>query len=1039
MKPIRLEMTAFGPYSRTVILDFTSLADRSMFLITGPTGAGKTSILDAMVYALYGQTSGGLRDGADMRSDYADGEVATRVSFEFALGGKDYRIDRAPRQTLKKLRGTGTKEEQASATLYIKKADAWQEISSRSSEIKSRVTEIIGFRAEQFLQVVLLPQGDFRKLLLASTAERESIMHTLFRTEIYRRLQELLKEEMQEARRQCEDVLQARRAVLAAAGAETEEDLETALTDAAKEAANVSYQLEKRRAVLTVLEERWRLLTAQQKLGERLNEAKVKLQSLSEQQKEIDEQRKLITVLRRLEPLLLKQKRQAELAGELTEAEKTNSLWKKELQSLQRTAERLQQEQKDQESRKPAYDRQKEELQRLTGQLERLTELEERRQEENRFIKELAMTETAEKTVADELLTGQEALRRLKTNMALTDELLRTEPAVTEQRLKGESEAKLLNRFAEGQQAWTEGQARYKESCALSQKGELKAAQTRQQWEQVKHLHELGQAYLLAEQLQTGKPCPVCGSPVHPAPAVQKELLVREEEVLQAEQLYLATYESWQEQRREETRCHDQVKRQEEELQRLVQEAGLAWQDRLTLQVEARRQKLAEEAAALQEQMKKLEQAKQDRTEMGEKEIALEQENRNKEGQRSDLSRKISDLRVHLEGLRSAAAVLSKDMPAESEGRPEKLKKQQEALQAAIKDFDRETAALAKQVQDNSQSLAAVGARLGEGEKNAAELAVRLLAVQKDYEQELTHQQLPEQELPGLIEQQPKLQAYEAQAAAYDDEVSRASAVAAALEGQLAESREQSDRLARSDEKAEEPTQELTQEILEQAQAQQTELVNELARTKARQKSLEQNRDTLKGLLEKDKAKTERYTFIYRLYDLANGGQTGLRGVTFERYVLGAILEEVATAANLRLSEMSRGRYELCRSAELGGRGSQGLDLDVFDSYTGYARPAGTLSGGETFLASLSLALGLADVVQSYAGGIHLDTIFIDEGFGTLDPDTLDTALQVLIELQKSGRLVGIISHVPELRQRIPDQLTVTKTDQGSTAAFQLH
>ena len=181
-----------------------------------------------------------------------------------------------------------------------------------------------------------------------------------------------------------------------------------------------------------------------------------------------------------------------------------------------------------------------------------------------------------------------------------------------------------------------------------------------------------------------------------------------------------------------------------------------------------------------------------------------------------------------------------------------------------------------------------------------------------------------------------------------------------------------------------------------------------------------------------------RRAFIFGLADLANGGDSGIKGVSFERYVLGAILEEVLSAANLRLHDMSRGRYRLERSIEEGGRGARGLDIAVFDAYTGASRPANTLSGGETFLASLGLAMGLADVIQSYAGGIHLDTMFIDEGFGTLDPDTLDVAMETLVALQSQGRLVGIISHVPELQQQIGAHLVVTKTDEGSRAYFQV-
>ncbi|MBS4914345.1 MAG: hypothetical protein KHZ77_09460 [Veillonella sp.] len=213
--------------------------------------------------------------------------------------------------------------------------------------------------------------------------------------------------------------------------------------------------------------------------------------------------------------------------------------------------------------------------------------------------------------------------------------------------------------------------------------------------------------------------------------------------------------------------------------------------------------------------------------------------------------------------------------------------------------------------------------------------------------------------------------------------------------------------------------------------------IKDLAVQRERIEKLEKTIKEYEDLVANNLEITKKSDFLFRLSDMANGGQTGLRGVTFELYVLGAILEEVVNAANLRLRQMSRSRYELQRTPVEGlGRGHRGLDLSVLDNYTGVARPANTLSGGETFLASLSLAMGLADVIQAYAGGIHLDTIFIDEGFGTLDPDSLDIAMESLVELQASGRLVGIISHVPELRSRIPAHLEVQPVEQGSVAKF---
>ena len=225
MRPLRLEMTAFGPYPKEVILDFAVLANQSMFLITGPTGAGKTSILDAIVYALYGQTSGGLRDGSDMRSDYADATTPTSVMFEFQVGDHRYRMERTPKQELQKKRGTGTRTVLATAAISEWIDEDWKLLTTKAQEIRDYVQQIIGFRVDQFLQVVLLPQGDFRKLLVAPTSEREVLLHTIFKTSIYKRMQDVLKEELAKATVGIQDTLQKVEFLLSTYTVDTLQDL----------------------------------------------------------------------------------------------------------------------------------------------------------------------------------------------------------------------------------------------------------------------------------------------------------------------------------------------------------------------------------------------------------------------------------------------------------------------------------------------------------------------------------------------------------------------------------------------------------------------------------------------------------------------------------------------------------------------------------------------------------------------------------------------------------------------------------------------
>lgn len=313
--------------------------------------------------------------------------------------------------------------------------------------------------------------------------------------------------------------------------------------------------------------------------------------------------------------------------------------------------------------------------------------------------------------------------------------------------------------------------------------------------------------------------------------------------------------------------------------------------------------------------------------------------------------------------------------------------------------------------------------RLASWVLQAENTAAQLEEAKKVYEQSLLTQQLTKKELEALLPNLEQLEALRDEVQSYERQLEQLS---------LAKKRLQENKKAYEDVRIP-----MTQGEVEAAEQAYTAAIQRHTNIEWQAKQIKKALTDLAKLEQENIAQTEQFTFITRLYELANGGAQGIRGVTFERYVLGAILEEVVIAANERLYRLSRGRYSLQRADfSDGGRGHRGLDLAVYDSYTGAVRPANTLSGGETFLASLALALGLADIIQAYAGGIHLDTIFIDEGFGTLDPETLEVALQCLIDLQASGRLIGIISHVPELKQRIGAQLIVEKVAQGSRAYF---
>ena len=349
--------------------------------------------------------------------------------------------------------------------------------------------------------------------------------------------------------------------------------------------------------------------------------------------------------------------------------------------------------------------------------------------------------------------------------------------------------------------------------------------------------------------------------------------------------------------------------------------------------------------------------------------------------------------------------------------------KEIESLASELTDYDEQVKVCKANLDSAREVLNAKRGRLETLFAQVKEDKKNLDVLNKDYVESLQSISLSENDFIDALDDYKALDTFRTELHALDEAFSTAQAVY--------------DAALKHAQSVIEPSDTVSDEVYDTAVEKRDNLVGSLAAWDKETKHIE---TTLASLEELEKAMgeaREEITFLSRLNDLANGGEQGFKNVTFERYVLGAILDEVVYAANLRLQKMSRSRYSLERSDYTGGgRGKQGLDLAVMDAFTGQSRPANTLSGGETFLASMALALGLADVIQSYAGGIHMDTMFIDEGFGTLDPDTLELAMETLVQLQSSGRLIGMISHVPELKTRIPAHLEVTRGDDGSTAKF---
>ena len=1024
MKPISLTIEAFGPYRDSVTLDFSALQDHSMFLISGPTGAGKTSILDAMVYALYGEPSGEVRKTDAIRSDFAEPQRMTRVDFSFAIGEAQYRVERLPKQLVAKKRGTGMREQNASATVYEMKDGEWTVIATSAAAIRDTIQRIIGFRKDQFLQVVLLPQGEFRKLLVASTSEREELLHTLFRTELYRRLQDALKSAYDEAKSGIEENVTKQSALLQSIPHDEEipvltiEHVRELLKD--REPHRDTLVVERDKAVAVVdqfnaLRNEWALFNQVQ---QSLIEATNKLDLVKEREKERSSLNEKVQFLTGLTPSY-------ELYKQLGDKQAVLKTLKTALSDAKKSVEAAtQHESKCAE----AYETLESQAETMQAKRTTLAQLQQQAEQFNELVvlnKELS-------TLNSQLETQdrEKSEAKLQAQHELVADL---EAALVEARKQFQANSKALESISHIQEQLGYLQ-RYSELLVEKDKvqNDIDAKErslatldktvnnSKIQLERLEHLMAEGRAFELVHLVVDNEPCPVCGSTEHPQLASKPELYPTKEEI---EAARAVRDEALQKQASEigqketlSVRLHeldeqvkDQVSKLKSSIDNFTEDAFDSIQQGLASQMEqltALRRDTEQLTKIITKNEHDLVEAKGTLSKL---EIG-----------HNELLKNLHDLEVQISSLQAKIDGLSKILPTTD---LDAWHKQIESLETEINTYDEQLKVCKSSLDAAKEQLNAKRGRLEILFTQVQEETKNLDEFYQEYVKSLQSISVSEDDFIDALADYKALDAFRTELHALDEAFSTAQAVY--------------DAALKHAQSVIEPSYTVSDEVYETAVEKRDNLVGSLAAWDKETKHME---TTLASLEELEKAMgeaREEVTFLSRLNDLANGGEQGFKNVTFERYVLGAILDEVVYAANLRLQKMSRSRYSLERSDYTGGgRGKQGLDLAVMDAFTGQSRPANTLSGGETFLASMALALGLADVIQSYAGGIHMDTMFIDEGFGTLDPDTLELAMETLVQLQSSGRLIGMISHVPELKTRIPAHLEVTRGDDGSTAKF---
>ncbi len=1021
MRPLRLVMRAFGPYAAEQSLDFTALGSAACFLIHGPTGAGKTSILDAICFALYGESSGGERDAKRLRSDYADARTATEVEFEFALGEARYRVTRSPEWERPKLRGDGMVTQAAKAGLWKLRDDGGEAepLAMQPSKVNAEIVRILGFERDQFAQVVMLPQGKFRELLQADSKGREAILEILFQTEVYRRFEETLKARARDAREQLQSLESERAHYLQDAGVQTESEVQPLLDGrveerdrAAGELAALQGERGKADAELQLAVQRAALVRERLAAEQALEELACREPENQEAANRVARARRALPIVE-VDAVAEARRREEQLAQK--EMHDRQAAFAAAAAARDTAAVNLRRE----ETREPERDKLRADLVTLSAVAAKVQELADARagadlllsgcEKQEQAIRDLEDDRTRQAESVEEARAAREVAAQLAAQVDPLAAVVESSERAVDQATKAEKARKDLEK----------AKSKVDEAAAARELAEQEAARAESDLRAIEVEWVAGQAGLLARTLQDLEPCPVCGSLEHPHPAGADHDLTDHEDVELARKALSAAQKSRSDALEAEAKARANVVALEEVVSAfggagvvgrrslgegvppvtaLKRQHNLALANLAAAQsAAAQLPQLAATLASLREGLSAIEQS------LVSAKAALQEQRRRTDvelGRVAELERGIP------EHLRSPGAVRSAAESAQS------------SLDLLVKSLTDARAARDQAAAAHAAAEQAVRAAT-EHAKTAADRAALALARLSAAISDAGFASEDDYRLARLT-----LAELDALAASVDR-----------FNQDLAAARQRAARAVAASPSRALPDLASLEAIVRDLDAQLATRNAEIGELNERLRRLRDLAASLTSLADRlAKARTE-FGCIAHVSDVVNG-QNG-KGMALQRYVLAALLDDVLVAASARFRTMSRGRFTLERDlSREDARRAGGLDLVVLDAHTGTSRPVNTLSGGEGFEASLSLALGLSDVVQSYAAGIRLDTIFVDEGFGSLDDEALDLALQTLMQLREGGRLVGIISHVAELRSRIDARLEVTPNAKGSTAAI---
>lgn len=998
MMPISLTLSAFGPYPDTITIDFESFQEDGLFLITGPTGSGKTMIFDAMIFALYGKTSGQIRQTDSLRCDHALNEIPTFVEFSFSLHQQNYTIKRNPKYYLE---GKKTPK-QPSALLTLPDGKMVEGI----KEVNQKMISLLGVDDQQFKQICMIAQGEFTKLIMASSDEREKVLRELFHSETYQKLEEKLKVHLKTYQDKYDLLLNKRKDLMQELQVEDHQEY---LSKQTKLIASQQKEYDDLKKDLDQKKQQLQLYRLQNQRLIQLKDLKQQFQDLKKQENDYQELNKTVDTLKKAQETnylyisYIKQQKklqtlklnQEDFLKQLKKLEKDYQEKKVQANSLdykQQTKEKLQnqiQETKQLINQIYQYQNDYQNLQTLKQQYRMLDE------EHKLFLKKKEKFENG-------LQRDQERIQSEQQVQSKYELIKQQYVRLNEQKVKVHQ----LSDYYDQILKLNENKSDLQEEYTVVEK---QVDHEKMQYNQMEKLYFRKQAGIFALQLKEDQPCPICGSLHHPHPAqIEKEDITKEKLDQQAKK----------------------VKQQEHRLQDILQKILLSNQKKEMLVKQTKQ--LSSELNIQEEISKEIFIKELDHLSKDEKRMKKEY-------------LELQDELKYIQKLKKSVALSLKDMST-YESKELKQAQSLENIQVQIHQLSGKLDDSLRQYE-----IGEVNKNYQQVQKEYRQLSLEIETIQQDYEKvknkyleiktkisSLNQQIIQEQEIYDELDNKyhTALDAFinEEEFLNLKTQINQISILEKKYQDYLISLKSLNEQIISLENEVKDSTYvdlSSLSETIKEVNQQLREKNDDLEKLKidySLKEKMIKDIQKINQQLEKDEDTYQRYLDLYNLASGKNNAR-----VSIERYVLATYFENMLIYANVIMKQLSQGRYQLLRKDDAGkGRSQQGLELDVFDQESGNIRSIKTLSGGESFKAALSLALGLSRMVQDYAGGIELNTLFIDEGFGSLDSQSLDQAMNCLMELHHENKLIGIISHVSDLKDRIERQLVVERKQKQS-------